>query len=243
MSGLIVSKWLAAYLIAVSLYVIASILAPSAGAGTVCAAQGAFAPSVSPVSQQVFDPVQVVVFAWNASFLHPSGSPVAATLVGETGVKLACDDSACITELPGTLLFSSCTVVDPGVSACGLDPSDPTGNSVLIEMSPGGVVLPDTGAFVELVIVDATATSPPPGESYFVVASTDFANDPLDSDLQASCGADGDAIGSASADLVAPPPVIPALGSWGMAFLLVVFAALGRATAPALTSHSHGAAL
>src|SRR5690242_12817790 len=88
----------------------------------------------------------------------PNTNPVPATLTGTTQVKLACANSLCSSELQGTLTFNSCDKVATGVDDCALDPSDPSGNTVLITMT-SGVTLPASGV-VTLVTIHVTATNP-----------------------------------------------------------------------------------
>jgi hypothetical protein len=99
----------------------------------------------------------------------PNEDSVPAVLFGTTKVFLACTDSTCAVPLPNTLVVTgACTDLAAGVASCALDPGDPTGNTVLITMTAGGVAI-GAGGTVTLARIPVQATTPvnPPADGRF----------------------------------------------------------------------------
>ena len=125
-----------------------------------------------PTALKLGDLVDILITAQNTSSSVPPGTPVTAKLVnvcvGGTNngaactistdcnslvcgaaivYTLACTDTTCSAELPGTLSFVSvgangCVSNAAQVSECKLNVDDPTGNKVDIVVNAAGVPLP-----------------------------------------------------------------------------------------------------
>src|SRR5262249_34051315 len=97
---------------------------------------GSFALFPSESNLAVNDTITLEVTVSNTSSNTPplNTNFVPATLTGTTTVKLACADSSCLSELPGTLTFVSCDLNDPGVLSC----NQVDANTVAITMTATG---------------------------------------------------------------------------------------------------------
>jgi hypothetical protein len=87
-----------------------------------------------------------------------------AALCGTSDVKITLAFGA-----PGTFEFQSCSFVDPVIS-CALDPSDSSGNTVLIKTNCIGIPL-TAGGSASLAIINAKAINVPPGNSATIVGT------------------------------------------------------------------------
>src|SRR5262249_36724993 len=146
------------------------LLAGSAYAGVQASGSNSIFPSDSTlmINQQIT--LEVTVSNTSSNTPPPNSNTVPATLTGTTTVKLACVDSGCVSELPGTLTFVSCTPDDPGVASC----TSVDSNTVAITMTAGGVTLTAGELFHDLATITVTATTPVTGGNgdFFTRAAT-----------------------------------------------------------------------
>src|SRR5437773_4408920 len=107
----------------------------------------------------VGDAITIGVTVTNTSTTTDTNANVAAELraCGTMRVKLACLDSDCAVENPGLLTFVNCTNLAVGVDTCGLDPTDVSGNTILITMNGTTGVDLAAGA-TQLKVADIQAT-------------------------------------------------------------------------------------
>lgn len=112
-------------------------------------AAGAIQPVPSDSNLSPGEVITVELFLVNASVDTPPDPilPVDATLGGTTVVTLACADSACATELPGTLVFqpvggNGCVSSAAGVVSCAANGL----NKVDITITPNTIPIPAGGA-------------------------------------------------------------------------------------------------
>ena len=144
-----------------------------------------------PTALHIGDLVDISVTASNTASSVPPGTNVTAKLVNVCvgGVNngtactqpsdctslvcgaaivytLACTNTTCSAELPGTLTFvpvggNGCVSNVPNVTGCALDPLDVTGNKVDITVDASGVPLP-AGSNVSVATIRAMATAEVP---------------------------------------------------------------------------------
>jgi hypothetical protein len=118
--------------------------------------------------------VHVTNTSVNSGETPPNSDPVPAYITGGhvMTVHLACADTQCLTQLSGTVLFTSCDSLAAGVASCVLDPGDVTGNTVLITIADPGIVLA-AGGSVDLATIHLTGQTPVPAGTFYSVASPD----------------------------------------------------------------------
>src|SRR5438093_4844567 len=147
-------------IVGVALALGTALLWASAADAASCQASGSIPIFPSPsTSLQVGDPVTITITISNTSSTTPApGTPVAAELrpFGTVRLKLACIDSDCAVENPGLLTFVGCANAIAGVDTCGLDPADPSGNTVLVTMNASGVALTAGASQSHIVEVNTT---------------------------------------------------------------------------------------
>jgi len=172
-----------------------------------CQASIALSPFIIPANLNTGDDVTIDVTVLNTSTTNPGGTPVAANLGGTTFVKMACADAGCATELPGTLDFVGCDFNVGQVATCQPELSDPTGNTIRIDFTPGGVALaPSASASVAMIRAVAVlpVTSNPDG-TFFARGQTND-GDLMTDDAACNPQVTGEAGGSVTATF---PPGFP----------------------------------
>ena len=140
-----------------------------------CSAGGVF--SIFPQQTtplETGDEFDVIVCIRNLSETEPQNEGVDARLVGTTTVFLACEDSGCATELPGTLEFvpaggaTDCVTdfLDPDVVSCEPNALEPD-NQVDIVIGGDGIALPDDAmeltCFATIRVRAVNPVTSPPG--------------------------------------------------------------------------------
>ena len=136
-------------------FALAVAMPPNASAQTVgCSASGSIPPLASTgttctTAMVVGQEKDIFIRVQNTSTANPPAppDPVAAKLVGQITYTMACTDTTCSTQLPGTMEFVSvgtngCVDSTAGVASCVASGD----NQVLITMTGEGVALNLTGA-------------------------------------------------------------------------------------------------
>lgn len=196
--------------------------------GTTC---GTALHPPNPVTMQPGDLVDILVTTTNTSSSTPPGTQVPAKLVnvcvGGTNAgagctvagdcnstvcgpaivyTLACTTTVCAQELPGILTFvpvggNGCVSNAPAVTACQLDATDVTGNTVDIIVNAAGVPLSAGATNVPIATIRAQATGAVPFSvsnpcGQFGTRADTSGNSIVTTDTQCSATATGGAQGS-----------------------------------------------
>ncbi len=216
--------------------------APRSFAAFGCQASGALpifpsAGTTCPTALHLGDNVDILVSLTNTSSSVPPGTFVSAKLVNScvAGVNggqpctvnsecpgstcgpaiiytLACTNTACAIELPGTLTFvpvggNGCVSNDAAVTGCSVNAGDPL-NKIDITVNAGGVVLP-AAANVPIATIRAVATADIPVSvsnpcGQFGTRSDTLGNSIVTTDAQCSAQSTGGAQGSTNLFLPQP---------------------------------------
>lgn len=213
-------------------------LIPSSAYAQTCSAGGALNPLPNAgftcaMGLQAGDIFEIVYRITNSSVTVPGGLPVAAELTGQVTATLACEDSVCAIEIPGTLSFVSsgangCFASVAGVTGCALNPM--ASNEVLVTTGavlgiPGGGVMLPAGGSVDFVTLQVRADTAVPGPAcgFFTFAQTEMAGIVID-DESCPLGITGAADGSSSIFFPEPVPTMPTIA---LLLLLVLLGTLG----------------
>jgi hypothetical protein len=196
------------------------------------------AGTTCPTALHIGDTVDILITIQNTSSSVPPGTNVSAKLVNTClgGVNngdpctvaadcaslncipavtytLACTDTTCAAELPGTLTFmpvggNGCVSNAAAVTACTLNAADVTGNTVDITVNAAGVPIP-AGGSVSIATIRAVATAEVPLSGMNPCGVFGTRADTLNNSLattDANCDAEATGGAQGSANLFLPAP-------------------------------------